>query len=534
MCVGDKIFKKMLVAVKVRYLLCAIGIFLTCISALAQSDGAELFDEYCADCHSVGEGDMKGPDLLGVKKRHAREWLIKFIKSSKEMIKSGDAEAVAIFEKFKKKKMSSTNLPTEDIVLIINYIESFSKSDPPPQEVPIAVQVDKTQGSSPAANTSPAPVQLIPASSNASDEKIKTLEGKLDILLKYHRRMASIEITEEDILKGKNLFNGEIPFLNGAFSCVSCHNTLEIDSLNWNPSAYDLATKHTLNNIENMEQVLAKPTSRKMKEVLEGHELTDREQYTVAAYLQTVGESGLEPTRKPHQNLLIFIGLGLVILLSLIDLIFTKKLKPKIIPILLILICSVVEAQTIVEEVLNLGFSEGYEPDQPIKFSHKIHAGENGIECLYCHSTPEYSKISGIPYDDICINCHNKIKSGTNSGTFEIAKILHSIEAKEPIKWIKIHNLPDHVFYSHAQHVGAGKIDCKTCHGEVEKMDRVRQVSSLSMQWCIDCHREREVQFMDNEYYQHFVQLHDDMESGKINRVTVDDIGGDDCQRCHY
>jgi hypothetical protein len=107
-------------------------------------------------------------------------------------------------------------------------------------------------------------------------------------------------------------------------------------------------------------------------------------------------------------------------------------------------------------------------------------------------------------------------------------------ESGEPIRWIKVHNLPDHVYFSHAQHVGVGKIECNTCHGPVEEMNRIRQVGDLSMGWCINCHRDTEVQFFDNEFYTQYKELRKKVNSGEIDRVTADLIGGTECSKCHY
>ena len=103
-----------------------------------------------------------------------------------------------------------------------------------------------------------------------------------------------------------------------------------------------------------------------------------------------------------------------------------------------------------------------------------------------------------------------------------------------PIEWVRIHNLPDHVYFNHAQHVTVGKVNCENCHGKVEEMEVVGQYSPLSMGWCINCHRETEVQFQDNEYYNSFKIYHDEIKKGDRTKVTVEEIGGLECQKCHY
>ncbi len=103
-----------------------------------------------------------------------------------------------------------------------------------------------------------------------------------------------------------------------------------------------------------------------------------------------------------------------------------------------------------------------------------------------------------------------------------------------PIEWVRIHNLPDHVYFNHSQHVNVAGLECQQCHGKVESMDVVEQYSPLSMGWCINCHKETEVQFADNEYYESYKIYHEEMAKGKRNAVTVEEIGGLECQKCHY
>ncbi|MGQ0827411.1 MAG: cytochrome c3 family protein [Bacteroidota bacterium] len=185
-----------------------------------------------------------------------------------------------------------------------------------------------------------------------------------------------------------------------------------------------------------------------------------------------------------------------------------------------------------------------YNPTQPIAFSHKIHAGDNAINCQYCHSGVERSKTAGIPSVNVCMNCHKGISTGKlPGGTEEIAKIYAAAgwdpekgeynKSQRPIQWTKVHNLPDFVFFSHQQHVKVGKQECATCHGDVATMTTAQQVQPLTMGWCIDCHRKTEVPGMkDNPYYE---SLHKKLaDKFKGEKITVDKMGGIDCVRCHY
>ena len=210
---------------------------------------------------------------------------------------------------------------------------------------------------------------------------------------------------------------------------------------------------------------------------------------------------------------------------------------------------------------MNLGRSKNYQPEQPIYYSHKVHAGVNQISCLYCHGGSQDSKHANIPSVNVCMNCHVTIneyagkeklykEDGTEvNGTAEIqklykyagynpdvSKVWDPAKAK-PIEWVKIHNLPDHVYFNHSQHVKAGKVVCQTCHGEIQKMGEVKQFADLSMGWCINCHRETKVQFADNGFYSIYQKFHDDMKNGKLDStkgITVEKIGGTECQKCHY
>lgn len=204
---------------------------------------------------------------------------------------------------------------------------------------------------------------------------------------------------------------------------------------------------------------------------------------------------------------------------------------------------------------VGLGRSKDYQPEQPIYYSHKVHAGVNQINCLYCHGGAQEGKHANIPSVNVCMNCHLAINEYKGeplytadgkevNGTNEIKKLYEYAgftpgqawdpSKAKPIEWIKIHNLPDHVYFNHAQHVKAGQVACQTCHGEIQNMGEVKQFSDLSMGWCINCHRETKVQFKDNGFYSIYEKFHEDMKNGKMDSVTVEMIGGTECQKCHY
>ncbi len=183
--------------------------------------------------------------------------------------------------------------------------------------------------------------------------------------------------------------------------------------------------------------------------------------------------------------------------------------------------------KVIIDGLFAVGVQQGYAPDQPIKFSHKLHAGYYEIDCKYCHTGVEKGKSANIPSANICMNCHNKIKASSP----EIQKIYAAIENDEPIQWVRVHNLPDLAYFNHAQHVKVGGLECEVCHGKVEEMEVIQQHSLLTMGWCIDCHRKTNVNHQGNAYYDKLVEIHN---SKTKKPMKVEDIGGLECAKCHY
>ena len=204
--------------------------------------------------------------------------------------------------------------------------------------------------------------------------------------------------------------------------------------------------------------------------------------------------------------------------------------------------------------LMQVGVEQGYEPIQPIHYSHRIHAGENKIECKYCHSSARVSKHSGIPSLNVCMNCHKQIAEvapetqAKGEEEFnvdynaEIAKLYESVGwdkttqsytgDTKPVKWIRIHNLPDLAYFNHSQHVTVGQIECQQCHGPVEEMEIMYQHSPLTMGWCINCHRETNVKTKDNGYY---TKIHEELSKKyNVEEFTAADMGGIECGKCHY
>ncbi|WP_459510108.1 cytochrome c3 family protein [Aquirufa sp. ROCK2-A2] len=180
-----------------------------------------------------------------------------------------------------------------------------------------------------------------------------------------------------------------------------------------------------------------------------------------------------------------------------------------------------------IDSAYGVGIHQGYAPEQPIKFSHKLHAGQYQINCNYCHTGVYEGKGANVPSANICMNCHNAIKRESP----EIQKIYTALEKNEPIQWVRVHNLPDLAYFNHSQHTNVGGLECKNCHGEIEKMEVVEQRSTLTMGWCIDCHRATDVNSKGNAYYDKLVEVHN---KDSKTPLKVQNIGGLECSKCHY
>jgi hypothetical protein len=164
----------------------------------------------------------------------------------------------------------------------------------------------------------------------------------------------------------------------------------------------------------------------------------------------------------------------------------------------MVLLCGLVA-----RAIARVGIDEGYSPAQPLAFSHRIHAGEARVPCLYCHSAATTSRHAGIPPANVCMNCHTLLTRQTR----ELQKLREAVQQQRPMQWIKVHNLPDFVHFNHSRHVAGGGVTCQQCHGDVAEMDQMRQAAPLTMGWCLDCHSARGV-------------------------TTT--TGNTDCARCHH
>ncbi|HSN48408.1 MAG TPA: c-type cytochrome [Flavobacterium sp.] len=202
--------------------------------------------------------------------------------------------------------------------------------------------------------------------------------------------------------------------------------------------------------------------------------------------------------------------------------------------------------------LMQIGVDQDYAPIQPIHYSHRIHAGSNGIDCNYCHSSARVSKHSGIPSLNVCMNCHKNIAEVSDTtATADYSKAFYDKEidklykavgwdkvnqkytgVTQPVKWVRIHNLPSFVYFNHSQHVTVGGIACQTCHGPVQTYEIQKQFAPLTMSWCIDCHRKTDVKMEGNDYY---TKIHEQLSKKYgVDKLTAAQMGGLECGKCHY
>ena len=406
---------------------------ITTYQAAAQDDaaiqaGKKLFNANCAACHKLNKRAV-GPALKGVSAKYDKEWLYSWIKNSTAMVKSGDAQAVAIYEEYNGSVMTSfPQLSNEDIDNIITYTDY---TPPAPAVAPIPAGAAAQGSESGVSNT----IILL---------ALSLVFGILVVML----------------------------FL----------------------------VQRTLMRIAKLSGVDIEPEAR--------------------------------PKRTP-----IWIA-------------FIQNQFLVMTTVVLLLLSS---AYFVYGYFMQVGVDQGYMPVQPIHYSHKIHAGANQIECKYCHSSARVSKHSGIPSLNVCMNCHQNIaeyngEEDLENGytkdfyTKEIKKLYAAVGWDEenqrytgetqPVKWVRIHNLPDFVYFNHAQHVEVGEIACQKCHGPVEEMEVLYQYSPLTMGWCINCHRETNVKVESNEYY---AKIHEALSKKYgVEKLTVAQMGGLECGKCHY
>ena len=392
-----------------------------------------------------------------------------------------------------------------------------------------------------------------------------------------------------DPVKGKELFNA---------NCAACH---KLDAKSTGPALRGVAEKHdaawlhkwvknSSDMIKSGDPAAVKLFEENNKSVMTAFpQLSDGDIDNIIAYTSEVkveapavagaaAVPGTAPSESGVSNNLILGILGLVlamlvVMLFLVNNVLSKVAKangivvaPKtpttpiwkafaknqflvLVTSIFLLLCS---GYFVYGYLMQVGVDQSYEPIQPIHYSHKIHAGDNEINCKYCHSSARVSKNAGIPSLNVCMNCHKNISEvAETTATPEYSKAYYDAEIQklynavgwdkatqsytgktQPVKWVRIHNLPDFVYFNHSQHVTVAGVECQTCHGPVEEYEIMKQFSPLTMGWCIDCHRKTDVKMEGNEYY---TKIHAELSKKYgVEKLTAAQMGGLECGKCHY
>ncbi|GGF78099.1 c-type cytochrome [Wenyingzhuangia marina] len=400
--------------------------------------------------------------------------------------------------------------------------------------------------------------------------KIVKLHRKLSSVLKLSLALffsfslslsAQDKPSDEQVKAGKALFN---------MHCASCH---KLDKKSTGPALSGVAERRDMDWlkawIKNNNKLRASGdadakaiyeeyggVAMSVFEFLSDEQIEDIIAYTTVGDVKKAGAAtavqAVEAESTPSQVLpMIATVVVTLVLLALIGWVFLKSNNGflKIVSTIVLVFLGVYFGFT---ALMSVGVDEGYQPVQPIAFSHKIHAGDNKIDCQYCHSSAKHSKTSGIPSVNVCMNCHKNIsevaddtKIDTKGKAYldkEIQKVyeaagwdsenLKYTGETKPVKWVRIHNLPDFAYFNHSQHVTVAGVKCQKCHGPVEEMDELYQYAPLTMGWCIECHKETEVNIAGNGYYK---KIHEQLsQKYGVDKVTIAQLGGKECGKCHY
>jgi len=390
-----------------------------------------------------------------------------------------------------------------------------------------------------------------------------------------------------DPVKGKELFNT---------NCAACH---KLDAKSTGPALRNVADKHDrawiykwVHNSSEMikagDAAAVKLFEENNKSVMTAFpQLSEGDIDNIMAYTSqpappksaappgtvTAATDGSGISNNMILGILAFVMLILVVMLFMVNNVLTKvaknggierEAKPATTPIwvafaknqFLVFVTSVflllAAGYFFYGWAMQVDVNEGYEPIQPIHYSHRIHAGSNGIDCKYCHSAARVSKNAGIPSLNVCMNCHKNISevsdttaTAEHSKAFYDAQIASLYDAvgwdkatqkytgkTHPVKWVRIHNLPDFVYFNHSQHVSVAGIECQTCHGPVQEFELMKQFSPLTMGWCVNCHRKTDVKMEGNEYY---TKIHEELSKKYgVQKLTAAQMGGLECGKCHY
>ncbi|HEY1046346.1 MAG TPA: c-type cytochrome [Bacteroidia bacterium] len=400
----------------------------------AAAEGEKLFKANCVSCHAM-DRKVIGPALKDVHTRRSEEWLVKWIRNNEQLRKSGDKDAIAVFNEYNQVAMNNfENLSEDQVKTLVTYFQEY-----------------KTP--------------------------VKGPEGPQDGA-------------------GKTSFYSDTTLYILLFLIIILLVVLYI-------------LRRTKNSLKASYNEMTGATEE------------------VAPVVVPEWKKRINPT-------ILKMGIGTLILGALVTYGFYFG-------------------------VTEVAVQQGYAPEQPIKYSHKLHAGDLKIDCKYCHSTVEKSKQASVPSLNTCMNCHKAVQlreKYNDKISPEISKIYAAMDYDadkgtygsnpKPVRWIRIHNLPDHAFFNHSMHVKGAGVSCQTCHGPIQEMEVVQQYSTLQMGWCINCHRERKIDVENNPYYE---KLHERIKADKKNNksayskyftkdgkisITPAENGALECSKCHY
>ena len=481
-------------------------IFLISFSLTAQqgdpANGKKLYNTNCAACHKLDK-KLIGPPLGGIADKRSNEWLQAWIKDNNALRASGDQDAIDIFEEYNGMPMIAyPQFSEQDINDILAYTSGDAAEAEPTvaaiQEVDPRVAVGKKIFQTNCASCHKLDKKLIgPALGGIADKRSK--EWLIAWIKDNNALRASGDQDAIDVFKE---YNG-MPMT--AF-----------------PQLSD----------EDIEALLLYTTVGDAKPV-------------------TAGVEG-DVMASPRSSTAWMSYIVVLVLLLLIVWVYVASNNGflKIAATIFVLLLT---GYILFDTLMDIGVDQDYQPIQPIAFSHKIHAGDNKIDCQYCHSSAKHSKTSGIPSVNVCMNCHKSISEYNGPTTSDKDKAFYDAEIQKiydaigwdpenltyienyeekPIKWVKVHNLPDFVYYNHAQHVTVAGLDCSKCHGPIEEMDEVYQFSPLTMGWCLDCHKTTDVNLKGNDYY---ATIHEQLaKTYGVEKVTIAQLGGTECGKCHY
>ncbi len=481
-------------------------LFLLSFSLSAQegdyANGKKLFNANCAACHKLDK-KLIGPALGGVTDRRDNEWLQAWIKDNNALRASGDQDAIDIFNEYNGMPMTAyPQLSEQDINDILVYTNGE------PEEAPATAAL--TQEVDPKVAAGKKLYQVHCASCHKLDKKlIGPALG--DVADRRSMEWLKAWIKDNNALRA----SGD----QDAIDIFNEYNGMPMTAF---PQLSD----------EDIEAIIA---------------------YTsvgdVAPAAAVAGEEVIAQPRHPIPWMTYVVILAIAGLVAWIYFVSDNGFLKIAATIFVLILVGYIGLNAL----MDLGIDQDYQPIQPIAFSHKIHAGDNKIDCQYCHSTAKHSKHSGIPSVNVCMNCHKSIAEYNGPVTSERDKEFYDAEIQKiydaigwdpenlayiegyeqkPIQWVRIHNLPDFAYFNHAQHVTAGGIACQKCHGPVEEMEDMYQYSPLTMGWCIECHRETSVDLKGNDYY---AKIHAQLaDKYGVEKVTIAQIGGLECGKCHY